>query len=277
MSGGVAARRGSAELTVQCVAGQSAVVSAFSTEPLKLLTPISRGPSVWACVSSFGGGMVAGDETRLDLEVGAGATCFVGTQASTKVYRNPARRACGHQTHATVADGGCLVFAPEVLQAFADSSYSQRQEFDLNGSANLVLVDWLSSGRSDCGEHWAFRSYESRNEIRVDGKRRVVDAVRLDSESGLLVSSGRMGRWNCLAMLLMIGPGLATQSAGLLEDIGRRPVAKSAPCVASASGITGGALLRVAGDSVESVRRELQRHLDGLTGLLGDNPWKRKW
>ena len=277
MSGGVSARRGSAALTVRCVAGQSAVVSAFSTEPLKLLTPISRGPSAWACVSSFGGGMVAGDETRLDLEVGAGATCFVGTQASTKVYRNPARRACGHQTRATVAGGGCLVFAPEVLQAFADSSYRQRQEFDLTGSANLVLVDWLSSGRSDCGEHWAFRSYQSRNEIRVDGRRRVVDAVLLNSESGAIAAPHRMGHWNCLAMLLMIGPGLATHSARLLEDIGRRPVEKSAPCVASASGIAGGALLRVAGDSVESVRRELQLHLDGLTGLLGDNPWKRKW
>ena len=277
MSGGVAARRGSAALTVQSVAGQSAVVSAFSTEPLKLLTPISRGPSVWACVSSFGGGLVAGDETRLDLEVGTGACCFVGTQASTKVYRNPARRACGHQTRGKVADDGCLVFAPDVLQAFADSSYSQRQEFDLTGSASLVLVDWLSSGRSDCGEHWAFRSFQSRNEIRVDGKRRVVDAVRLDSESGPLASPGRMGHWNCLAMLLMIGPGLAAQSAGLLEDIGRRPVEKVATSVASASGITGGALLRVAGDSVEVVRRELQQHLDGLSGLLGDNPWKRKW
>ena len=277
MSGGVSARRGSAALTVQCVAGQSAVVSAFATEPLKLLTPIPRGPSVWACVSSFGGGMVAGDETRLDLDIGVGAACFVGTQASTKVYRNPTRRACGHQTRATVSDGGCLVFAPEVLQAFADSSYNQRQEFELTGSASLVLVDWLSSGRSDCGEQWAFRSYESRNEIRVDGKRRVVDAVQFDSKSGALASPHRMGNWNCLAMLLMIGPGLATQSAGLLEDIGRRPVEKSAPGVASASPIAGGVMLRVAGDSVETVRRELQLHLDGLTGLLGDNPWKRKW
>src|ERR1700743_2023110 len=69
-----------AQLTVECVAGQRTVTSAFARNPLKLLTPRARGQSVWAYTSSFGGGFVAGDETRLDLRIGSGARCFLGTQ-----------------------------------------------------------------------------------------------------------------------------------------------------------------------------------------------------
>jgi len=38
-----------------------------------------------------------------------------------------------------------------------------------------------------------------------------------------------------------------------------------------------GVLLRVAGESVEQVGRELGRHLRPLAQLLGDDPWERKW
>src|SRR5258708_248027 len=94
-----------ARLEVNVVAGQSAVTSAWASNPLKLLLPRSRGPSVWAYLSSFGGGFVAGDETSLDVRLGPEARCFVTTQALTKIYRNPRLRPCGHRLKATLDDG----------------------------------------------------------------------------------------------------------------------------------------------------------------------------
>src|SRR6201999_424001 len=123
--------KGRAHLDVELVFGESTATSAAATSPLKLLTPCSRGKSVWAYASNFGGGLVAGDETRLDLRIGPEARCFVGTQASTKVYRNPLLLPCSHTTHATLDSGSLLVFAPDAVQAFAGSSYHQRQEFHL--------------------------------------------------------------------------------------------------------------------------------------------------
>src|ERR1043165_5802957 len=82
-------RSGHARLAVKLVSGQCTVTSAFAASPLKLLTPRSRGRSVFACTSSFGGGLVAGDQPRLDVQLGFGARCCLGTQASTKIYRNP--------------------------------------------------------------------------------------------------------------------------------------------------------------------------------------------
>jgi hypothetical protein len=155
----------SAGLEVRFVAGQSAVIRQHATAPLKLLVPCPRGQSVWAYTSSLGGGLVAGDQVHLDVHVAAGARCFLSTQASTKVYRNPAGLKCSHRVRAQVGSGALLVFAPDPVQCFGQAVYEQRQEFLLEPGASLVLLDWLVSGRTARGERWAFKRFGSRNEV----------------------------------------------------------------------------------------------------------------
>ncbi len=273
----VSKQRGSAQLTVESVSGQSAVTSAFASTPLKLLTPRSRGQSVWAYTSSFGGGFVAGDETRLDLRIHKGARCFLGTQAATKIYRNPRRHACGHNTQAVVQEESILVFAPDPVQPFADSSYTQRQIFQLGRSSGLVLVDWFTSGRAARGEQWAFNRFQSRNDVFLSGDRIFMDSLRLDATAGPVSSTHRTGRFNCFALLLLAGEPLQPATTALLKEISTRPVNRGATLVASASPIRTGAVLRVAGESVEQVGRELHHHLRFASALLGDDPWTRKW
>jgi len=270
-------KRGCAELAVEFVSGQSTVTSAFASTPLKLLTPRSRGQSVWAYTSSFGGGFVAGDETRLDLRLGKDARCFLGTQASTKIYRNPRALACGHVTHATVEENALLVFAPDPVQPFANSSYTQRQTFQLGAGAGLVLVDWFTSGRAARGERWAFNYFQSRNDVFLSGERIFMDSILLDSAADPITSPHRTGRFNCFALLLLAGEPLQPAAASLLEAISANPVKRSASLVASASPVRHGAILRIAGESVEQVGRELHHYLKFASAFLGDDPWARKW
>ena len=264
---------GQATLEVEMVFGESTVTSAYSATPMKLLTPVSRGLSVWAYTSNFGGGLVAGDQTRVDLTIGPEARCFLGTQSSTKVYRNPRGQPCSHTTHAMLASGAALVFLPEPIQAFADSHYTQRQEFHLQSGASLVLLDWFTSGRAARGERWNFAHLESRNDVFVNGERILVDPLRLSS----MAVPKQMGRFNCLASLLLFGSPLKTISETLLQVIASRPVKKNSPLSASASPVRDGVLLRLAGESVEKVRQEIHAHLYCLRDLLGDDPWSRKW
>ncbi|MDB6108831.1 MAG: urease accessory protein UreD [Pedosphaera sp.] len=270
-------RSGSGHLEVEVVSGQSAVTSVWASSPLKLLTPRSRGPSVWACLSSFGGGLVAGDETSLTLRLGEQARCFVSTQASTKVYRNPDSRPCSHQLKATLGRGALLALAPDPVQAFAGASYRQRQEFHLEPGSGLVLVDWLSSGRAACGERWAFSRFQSRNDVFLGGERAFVDSLLIDPADGPLEGSERMGRFNCLALVLVMGDALRAASAQLLEQVAARPVTRRASLVCSASPVAEGALIRCAGETVEEVGREIHRQLAFLPGFLHDDPWARKW
>jgi urease accessory protein len=269
--------KGYGELAIEMVSGQSAATSVCSSSPLKILVPRPRGESVWAYLSSFGGGLVAGDETNITVNLAAQTRCYLSTQASTKVYRNPDNRPCSHQLRATVGEGAVLVLAPDPVQAFAGSSYLQRQEFRLAGGSGLVLVDWFGSGRAACGERWEFDRFQSRNDFFIDGKRVLVDALSLDSNEGSLMSAHRMGRANCLAIVLIMGEALRAQGAEVLKEIAARPVTRRATLLCSASAVKEGVLLRFAGEQVEEVGREIHRLLAFLPGLLQDDPWARKW
>jgi urease accessory protein len=271
------AKKGHSTLKVEMVFGESTVTSAFASAPLKLLTPRSRGQSVWAYTSSFGGGFVAGDETRLDLHLGKGTRCFLGTQASTKVYRNPLQLACGHVTQATVEENGMLVFAPDPVQPFAGSGYTQRQTFQLGAGAGLALVDWFTSGRAARGERWAFDRFQSRNDVFVSNERVFMDSMSLDSNGGVTAAPHRTGRFNCFATLLLIGEPMQPAAARLLETISASPVQRAAPLIASASPVRHGAVLRLAGECVEKVGHELHQQLQFAAAHLGDDPWARKW
>jgi urease accessory protein len=269
--------KGGAHLEVELVFGESAATSSCATSPLKLLTPRARGKSVWVYASSFGGGLVAGDETRIDIRIGAGARCFFGTQASTKVYRNPAQLPCSHTTRARLEPGSLLVFAPDAVQAFAGSSYRQRQEFQLGSGAGLVLLDWFTSGRAARGERWAFDHFQSRNDVFIGDQRVFVDSILLNSNAGAIESSHRAGRFNCFAMLLLVGEPMREAAAKLMSEIASRPVERAAALLCSASPVQDGVVLRLAGEDVESVSRELKQHLTFLADFLGDDPWARKW
>ena len=273
----ILARTSCAALAIESVLGESTVTSAFATNPLKLLTPRSRGPSVWSYLSSFGGGFVTGDQTRLDLSLGPNTRCFFGTQAATKIYRNDGRRPCGHETRAILAENSALVFAPDPVSAYADSTYTQRQEFRLAPGSGLALVDWLSSGRAARGERWAFSRFASRNEVFINGERVFLDSLSLGAADELAGSPHRLGRFNCLGLLLLVGEPMRAAAAALLAEIATRPVGRRGALIFSASPVGDGAILRVAGEQVEDVGRELHRHLAFARELLGDDPWARKW
>ena len=187
------------------------------------------------------------------------------------------RLPCGHVTGARLAEDALLVFAPDPVQAFENSLYSQQQEFHLENGAGLMLLDWFGAGRAARGERWAFAGFQSRNDVFVSGERVFVDSLLLDPSDEMLKSQHRVGRFNCFAMVLLIGKPLRETAALLLEQIAARPVERRATLVASASTVRDGALLRVAGESVELVGRELHHHLQALSVRLGDDPWARKW
>jgi urease accessory protein len=262
-----------AELAFERVGGRTAVVRCRARTPLKLLTPRHAGAAGWACMSSHGGGLLNGDSVALRVEVRAGASAALVTQASTKIY--PGRPGSRQTVDATVAAGGLLVVAPDPVVCFAGSRYAQRQAFDLAPTANLAVVDWLTSGRAANGERWAFESYESRLVVRRGGKELLRDATLLDEEAGRL--PGRLGRFDVIALALATGPRLAAGARRLLEETARLSATRRAPRLVSASPVgKDGALLRVAAESFEDASTELRRALTFVWDALGDDPWSSR-
>jgi urease accessory protein len=213
----------------------------------------------------------------MQVGLGPGARCFLGTQSATRVYRNSDSLPCSQRIRATLGPGSLLVFAPDPVQSFARSSYVQQQVFDLGPGAGLVLLDSYSSGRAARGERWAFSRFESRSTVHRDGKLLWGDSVLLDPADGPLDGPFRAGRWNCFAMLLVFGGSALPLAEAILGEFRGQPVLRGADLVFSVSPLREGAVLKIAGESVERVGQTLRRPLGGLATLLGDDPWARKW
>ncbi len=244
-----------------------------ATSPLKLLSPRNHGHGAWVFVATFGGGLVAGDAIHLDVGVGPGACALLGTQASTKVYR------CADETsrqdlRARVDRGGTLVLVPDPVVCYAAARYEQTTHVDLADGASLVLLETLTAGRIARDERWDFQRYASRTTITKGGAPLVVDAVVLDPAQGDL--RARMGRFDALATLVIVGPQVRTlREAALARETS---IARGAELRASASAIgEDAAIVRITGTSVESVTAAARAHLDGLSAVLGDDPFARKW
>jgi urease accessory protein len=265
---------GTGILDVARVDRRSVVRRAYATSPLRWLTPRNHGPAAWVYASSYGGGLVGGDTLRLTISIGAGASAFVSSQASTKIYRSRDRSSA--ELEATVSAGGHLVLWPDPVVCYAGSTFRQTQCVDLTDDAALILVDTMTSGRRASGERWQLVEYATRITVRQDGRVVLFDSTRLSGEEGDLAA--RMGRFDVLSAAAIVGPRFRDDTRAIMGTTAARPIEKRADLLVSAAPLgDSGCLLRVAGRSIEQVTGIVREYLSFLSCLLGDDPWTRKW
>ena len=268
---------GAGVLTTERSGDQTVVTRAHAVAPLRLLCPRRGGSAAWIYTSSYGGGLVGGDHTVLQVDVKDRAQCVLCTQASTKVYRCAPGKQCRQEVDAVVGCDGLLVVAPDPVTCFADAWYEQRQSFRLQEGGNLVLVDWVTSGRHARNEVWEFAHYATRFSIEYAGRLVVAEGLVLDPAQGPLRSPYRVGRFHCLATMVVLGEQLVPSTdAAWPPQTADTPQHRSRQ-IETVSPIDGGVILRVAGMSTEGVFQTLQQRLSFLEPLLGDAPWSRKW
>ncbi len=265
---------GYAHLTFAKSGSATVLTRAFATSPAKLFATNGHGPTCWVYAATLGGGLVGGDEIRLRADVTTGARALLTTQASTKVYRSlrPSRQSLT----ATVGADALLAVVPDPVVCFAGAHFTQTQRYELHRDASLVMVDWFTSGRHASGERWAFSRYESRFDIRRGPQRVFFDALVLEAQIGAVVQ--RMGRFDVLATAVITGPLVGAAAMDITTRLSQAPIDRQADLVVSASRLRdGGALLRMAGTSVERMGHALRAYLAFLAPLTGDDLWRRKW
>ena len=256
-------------------AGTRTVVhTARARSPLRLLMPNNHGDGAWVYVASLGGGLVDGDALSLSVDVEAGASAFVGTQASTKVYRSP--RGTSQRLVARVGAGALLAALPDPVSCFAGARYVQEIDVALDDdTATVVLVDALTCGRAARGERWAFGRYAARTRVRIGGRLVVLDALRLDPAQGDVAA--RMGRFDAIATIVAAGP----RAGGVRE---RLLAAASTAATREASRLHAVTVLsptasigRLAATSAREAVAAVRALLAPLAGELGDDPFARRW
>jgi urease accessory protein len=266
-------RAGDARLAFERVGHRTVVRTALAHSPLRLLTPRNHGHAAWVYTSSLGGGLVDGDQLTVGLEVARGASALLSSQGANRVYRSP--RGCRSELSARVREDALLVLVPDPTMCFTGARYVQHQDIQLAPGASLVLLDILTAGRSANGERWAFSRYASTLRVHREARALLDERWLLEPTHGALPE--RLGRFDALGTVLLVGPALDSAREALAAHVGTLPVTPRAGLVCSASPLGGeGLLLRAAASSVESLLRTTREWLSFLPALLGDDPWARR-
>ncbi|KAG6499259.1 urease accessory protein D-like [Zingiber officinale] len=290
-------------VVVEKVRGKSTVTRCFYCYPLKLILPNKVAPSkfdaVWIYALTYGGGIVSGDLISLVINVGDNCTAALTTQASTKVYKSVHSKCSEQILEATVGKNALLAVIPDPVTCFSTARYSQKQVFRVHSDSNLVVVDWITSGRHESGEKWEFDLYMSTNHIYLEADQPLfLDSVLLDQNSCTSIAK-RMQEYQVMAMIILLGPKLKDLQCQLQEEVKqmmsvhfRAPNAirthnvKSespqrptrAPMIASCSpfGPQGiGMVVRIVAVSTESVYKFLRHHLAALDAFIGASPYSQ--
>jgi urease accessory protein len=264
---------GHGTLAVELVAGRSAVVERHAASPLRLLCPRNAGRAAWTYTSTFGGGLVDGDEVRLRVEVGAHASALVATQASTKAY--PATIGASQAIDATVRSGGVLVVLSDPLVLFAGARVETLVAVELAGDATFVAVEALAAGRVASGERWAAARCQTRLRVRREGVAILDDALLLDPAHGDVPS--RLGPFDAIATVVLVGPEVQDAAAELLARRRPRHRLEAVDAIELAAPIDGGCLLRIAAASTAILSHRVRQALACVAPLLGDDPFTRRW
>ncbi|KAF2671793.1 UreD-domain-containing protein [Microthyrium microscopicum] len=207
--------------------------------PLKLISPdaeVHANRSIHTLfLLTYGGGLVAGDAIDLNITLDAKTFLVLLTQGSTKIFKTPDPQILSIQK-ATISinDGAGLVYLPDPVQPFAESSFEQSQMYYLNGpQANLCVCDWVCCGRAARGEMWEFWRYGSRNEIwdvsQGEDKKRLLlrDNLILDHKRGVIASASSIARrvddHGVFGTLILRGPMFEGLGAFFLEEFEKMP------------------------------------------------------
>ena len=268
---------GCGEVEICNVHGRSVATRLQATNPLKLLALKRNTDIAWIYSSTFGGGLVSGDQIDLNLRLAEHASCFLGTQASTKVYPSVDGQISRQRLTLSLESRSTCVVMPDPITCFAGANYTQSMDMDCASTASLILVDWMTSGRRAYGERWGFTRFSSRLRVRVEGKPVLNEALLLDPGDGILTEAHRMGEYNCLALVLVLGNRFKVPGETILKQLQRSPVEAASILVDAASPIQYGIILKVLGRTTEVVSHYLKNRLTFLSEVLSEDPWKRKW
>ncbi|KAH7654543.1 urease accessory protein [Dioscorea alata] len=287
-------------IAVERVEGRSTVTRCFCKYPLKLIVPKKVGPSatdaVWIYSISYGGGIVSGDRVSCGLSVADDCTVALTTQASTKVYKSVDSKCSEQALEARVGRNAFLAVIPDPVTCFSTARYSQKQVFYVYPDSNLVVVDWITSGRHESGERWNFELYKSTNHIFGEGHQPLfIDSILLEERSGTSISKNMQG-YQVIAMIIIMGPKLKHVQNQVLDEVkrmmsghfrtpgpatgrsGSKHDLKKPELVASCSTfgpkMQAGVVVRVAAMTTESVYMFLRHHLASLEPLLGVSPYR---
>lgn len=185
------ARRWLAELdlTLEARAGKTALVGALHQGPLRVQRPFyPEGPE---CCHVYllhpPGGMVVGDELRIQIHQTAGCHSLLTTPSAGRLYRVPGGGQAQTQTVRVNAGAGSFIeWLPQETLVFAGAHGTLHTCVQLQGDAQALLWDIVCLGRPASQLPFTQGSCTQRIELWHDDELVFIEHNRFNAEAALL-------------------------------------------------------------------------------------------
>ena len=175
--------------------------------PIRFLRPVPEpGDPTTVVLVNTAGGVVGGDGLTMSVSASDGAAVLATGQAAEKIYRSSGDTA-ELSVQIAAQDGAALEYVPQGTILFDGARMRRRTTLSANGDATLLYGEILHFGRTAMGETFASGLLGDRTDIHLDGRRVLVDALRLDGdmEEAMAARSGLNGA-TCAAVMYCLGP-----------------------------------------------------------------------
>lgn len=138
------------------------------------------------------GGIVGGDQLRIEVDVDAGAHALLTTPAAGKFYRSAGRTARQAQ-HLRIASGAALEWLPQENIVYEGAIASSLTRIELEEGARFMAWDIACLGRPAAGEAFARGLFEQRLQIHRQGRPLLLECNRFEGGSAMLRAPWGMG------------------------------------------------------------------------------------
>ncbi len=249
--------------------GATVLTRRYATHPLAV-RPAPADPGVpgqaHIIILNQGGGVLAGDALRIEVDVGPGATAHIGGVGATRLHPTPGG-ASRQEVALRLGDGARLEWLPDPVIPFAGSVTAQRVEVALGPGALWIGADILAAGRQARGERFAYTSLEQSLQVTEEpsGALLHAEAFRLEPGRRAPDGPGVMAGHAVLGTLRAVTR--AVPPAALAEALRAALAAVPADVYAGATALAAGAVVRVLGPALQPVARALRAAWDAARSL----------
>ncbi|GFY61084.1 urease accessory protein D [Trichonephila inaurata madagascariensis] len=255
-------------------------VSCYYEYPLKIMCPssISEACCQWIFPIIYGGGLVEGDKVNISFKIGHKCSVTSATMSFPKVYCCENGKDSQQHAEYYIDSEALLCVLPDPLVCFKNASYNQSQTFHLASDANLVILDWFSSGRYMRGERWAFTKLKSVTSIFINGKLEFKEAQNIQNTPFLTIKNA-MKAYNIVGTCMIMGYLLEFLTTSILTQLekcrayGEKPnpnlLFSVSPLNLDNSSEQFGCIIRFAAVSVPEGMKKIEDLLQPLFPIIG--------
>lgn len=198
---------------------------------------------------SSSGGILQGDEQKIDVVMGKNSTARITTQSATKIYKMEGGYASQYiNIHSQ--EGSYLEFVPHQIIPFKSSRFYQEVNLEVEENAVLIYSEIISAGRIASGEKFDFDLCFLRTSAHRNGQILFTDVMNLSHKDKVNLESIFGGK-DIFSTIYIIGSSIQVE---MITDKINLAV-QNAFFLASCSTLprNSGIIVRILADSVSEI------------------------